>query len=390
MANLETVQSSDTQLVLILDDDVTVTEGLAVGLEREGRTVITCNDLESAQLIVERLVPSHIVTDVRLSGAFGFEGLEFIRYAKRFTPESRVILMTGDAPEALQLEASERGAVAFLQKPFAVSELDSVLDLLSCSALSSGEKSQRVIRMPLLDEILNSTGLNPFFQPVVQLTDGFPHVGYEALARYRSNALLRNPEVLFQYALRKHRVWDLERACISKALSAGAELARKGLLFMNIHPDVLTHGRELTEVLVRDSERFKVDPSRIVLEITEQGSLTDSRTVFEGIEALRELGIRFALDDVGIAYSHLPFIGKIRPSFLKISQHFGTGFETDPTKMKIVNNLQSLAADFDCELIIEGVEDASTAKVAAEMKIKYGQGFFFGRPTEAVDLLETN
>ena len=49
-------------------------------------------------------------------------------------------------------------------------------------------------------------------------------------------------------------------------------------------------------------------------------------------------------------------IDKVRPSFLKVSQDFGTGFETDPTKRKIVSNLHSLASDFGCELILEGVE----------------------------------
>src|SRR5687768_6945078 len=125
----------DSQLILLIDDDLMVTEGLAAGLEREGRTIITCNDVESAQLIVERLSPSHIVTDVRISGPFGFEGLDFIRHAKRHSPESRVILMTGDAPEALQLEASERGAVAFLRKPFGVEELESILNLMASSEL---------------------------------------------------------------------------------------------------------------------------------------------------------------------------------------------------------------------------------------------------------------
>src|SRR5207253_10086120 len=102
-----------------------------------GRTVITCNDVESAELIVDSFRPSHIVADIRLTGQFGFEGLDFIRYVKRHAPESRVILISGDGTEALQLEASRRGAVAFLQKPFEVQLLDSTLDLISCSALSS-------------------------------------------------------------------------------------------------------------------------------------------------------------------------------------------------------------------------------------------------------------
>ena len=73
----------ESQFVLLLDDDVMITEGLAAGLEREGRTVVTCNDVESAELIVQRFQPSHIVADIRISGQFSFEGLDLIRYAKK-------------------------------------------------------------------------------------------------------------------------------------------------------------------------------------------------------------------------------------------------------------------------------------------------------------------
>ncbi len=381
-------ETAESQLVLLLDDDPAVTEGLAAGLEREGRTIITCNDLESAQLIVERVKPSHIVSDVRLTGQFGFEGLEFIRYARKHSPESRMILMTGDPSEALQLEASERGAVAFLSKPFEVGQLDSILDLMACSALSSSATDATpLMRMPMLDEIVGSESLSPFFQPIVELRGEHPVFGYEALARYRDNYLLRDPEVLFQYAIRKQRILDLELACVSQALRAGEQLTRGKILFMNIHPEVLSHGRELRETLVRETQRHGVDPQRIVLEITEQASLKDDRSVFEGVERLRDLGIRFALDDVGVAYSHLPYIDRLRPSFLKISQHFGTAFETDPTKLKIVSNLQSLATDFDCELILEGIEHEATSDVAALMGIRYGQGFLFRHPAEASELL---
>jgi EAL domain-containing protein (putative c-di-GMP-specific phosphodiesterase class I) len=385
----ERQQTAESQLVLLLDDDPAVTEGLAAGLEREGRTIIICNDLESAQLIVERLNPSHIVSDVRLTGQFGFEGLEFIRYARKHSPESRIILMTGDPSEALQLEASERGAVAFLSKPFEVTHLDSILDLMQCSVLSSSASDQTpVMRMPMLDEIVGSASLSPFFQPIVELAGKHRIVGYEALARYRDNYLLRDPQVLFEYAVRKQRILDLELACVSGALRSGAQLVHDKILFMNIHPEVLSHGRELRDRLVRETKRYEVDPQRIVLEITEQGSLKDDGSVFDHVERLRDLGLRFALDDVGVAYSHLPFIDKLRPSFLKISQHFGTAFETDPTKLKIVSNLQSLATDFNCELILEGIEHQATAEVAALMGIRYGQGFLFRHPSEAADLLQ--
>lgn len=380
---LRKTEATESQLVLILDDDVMVTEGLSAGLTREGRTIITCNDLESAELIVERLKPSHIVSDVRLSGQFGFEGLQFIRHARQYSPESRIILMTGDAPEALQMEASERGAVAFLQKPFEVRQLDSILDLLTSSALSSGDIDSPVMHMPMMDEIVASKALYPLFQPIVTLDKQPLPIGFEALARYRDNVLLRDPQVLFRYASRKGRVADLEVACVSQSLRTGAALARSGALFLNIHPDVLREGRKLYDVLQRDSEKYGISLHSVVLEITEQASLPDDKSAFDTFEQLRRIGVRFALDDVGVAYSHLPAIDRIQPSFLKISQHFGTSFEADPTKMKIVSNLLSLSSDFGCTLILEGIEHAETADVAANLGIRYGQGFLFARPAEA-------
>jgi EAL domain-containing protein (putative c-di-GMP-specific phosphodiesterase class I) len=45
-------------------------------------------------------------------------------------------------------------------------------------------------------------------------------------------------------------------------------------------------------------------------------------------------------------------------------------------------NIQSLARDFGCDLILEGIEDAATAKMAARIGITYGHGFLFGRPAD--------
>jgi DNA-binding response OmpR family regulator len=130
----QSANPAQKQIVLILDDDLVITEALALGLEREGRTVITCNDLGSAEVMVKRITPTHVVTDLQLSTPVKFEGLEFIRFARRHSPASRIILMTGDSLDAPELESSELGPVAFLQKPFELAELDSLLDLLSHKA----------------------------------------------------------------------------------------------------------------------------------------------------------------------------------------------------------------------------------------------------------------
>jgi len=372
----------DRQLVLVLDDDIMITDGLAAALEREGRTLITCNDVESAEMIVERFRPSHVVTDIRISGPFGYEGLDFIRYVRLHAPESRVILMSGDAPEALQLEGSERGAVAFLQKPFEVVDLDNILNLIACSPLSGANLEERHIRVPMLEEIIKSTHLRPFFQPIVALDGAATVIGYESLARYRNDSPMRNPDVLFEYARKKDRVPELELACVASTFVHANAISSTASLFLNIHPHAFRRGPALAEFIVSHATRHDVALDRVVLEITEQASLPDTPIVFDSIEELRATGVRFALDDVGIAYSHLPMIGRLRPSFLKVSQHFGTRFEQDGAKTKIVGNIASLARDFNSEVIIEGVEDQSTAVAAAQLGIRYAQGFLFGRPAE--------
>lgn len=359
-----------------------ITEALGIGLEREGRTVITCNDIESAELIVGRMRPSHIVTDMRLSGPFAFEGLDFIRFVKRHAPESRIILISGDASAALQGEASKRGAAAFLQKPFDIADLDAALDVYSAPPLFGTGGLGPLVRVPPLDDILASEALRPQFQPIVTLDGRRTVVGCESLARFRSESPMRNPELLFEYAERKWRVSDLELACIGKTLQAGAGIAAAGAIFINVHPRVFASGPALRDTLVSAAQAVGVSLHQIVIEITEQAPLSDTAAL-ETIDELRQLGIRFAFDDFGIAYSHLQHIGRIQPTFIKISQHFGTDFETDPTRTKIIQNISLLARDFDCTLILQGIEQQRTADAAAEMGIPLGQGYLFGHPADA-------
>lgn len=373
--------TSSHQIVLILDDDLLVTEGLSAALARPARTIVTCNDLESAELAVEWLKPSHVVSDVRLTGPFAFEGLDFIHFVKRHAPDARVILMTGEVPDALQMEASERGAVGFLQKPFEAAELDATLDLLA-PVRAGNPHWPSVVRVPMLDQILGSDGLTTVYQPIVGLTGRIP-LGFEALTRFPSESFLRNPDLLFTYAARKQKLAELEVACVRSSVRRGAALARSYPLFLNIHPAVFAAGDRLLDALSGAAEERGIGLDRIVLEITEQSSLGDRRRVLDATAKLKAAGIRFAFDDVGVAYSHLPFIDAIRPAFLKVSQHFGTNFEEDTTKTKLVRNLLSLARDFDSELILEGIESEATAQAALELGIRYGQGFFFAEPAPA-------
>jgi EAL domain-containing protein (putative c-di-GMP-specific phosphodiesterase class I) len=259
------------------------------------------------------------------------------------------------------------------EKPFS---LDALEDLLQPCA---GEGDGEVVTVPTLDEIIASADLNPHFQPIIDLRRGGVFA-FESLARLATRSPFSNPELLFDYATQKLRVADLELACMKSTFRTAPAVSAGRLLFMNLHPAALSACDRLCDLLLQQSAASGFPLRQVVLELTEQHQLPDDVQTHESVSRMRALGVRFAFDDVGMAYSHLPLIDRIRPEFLKISQHFGTAFESDPSRSKLVANLFSLARDFDASLILEGIESAETDAAARALGIPLGQGYLYSRP----------
>jgi CheY-like chemotaxis protein len=105
---------------LIVDDEqVILTAGRRV-LEREGLSVRTAGDAETALSMMARHLPDVVVIDLKLPGMSGLEFLEVVR--ERFS-ETLVILMTGYATANHAVSSLMGGAFDYLPKPFAFQEL---------------------------------------------------------------------------------------------------------------------------------------------------------------------------------------------------------------------------------------------------------------------------
>lgn len=369
-----------SETVLVVDDQADVADGIAAGLTCAGRLVIVCYDAESAQLVVETIPVTAVVSDVRLTGPFRFEGLDFLDHLARHAPAARVALVSGALTPELEAESLRRGAVVVLQKPFEIADIEKILDG------GNGSGDALLMRIPTLDEIIDGGLVRARFQPIMRLADD-KVAGFESLAYLGVDSLIARPDLLFLYAERKGRVTDLELTCISGSFDAARRLAVERLLFLNLHPSVLANGDRLCAVIAAAAGRSGIPLDHVVLELTEQGALRKEEGALEAIDALREMGIRFAFDDVGMAYSHLPVIARVRPAYLKVSQDFGSDFESEPTRLKLVRNILSLAKDFDAELILEGIETRETAEAAREIGIPLGQGYYFARPGSVDDML---
>lgn len=386
-------QAMNRSVLVVVDDDPAITEGLAAGLYGETRTIVTCHSVEAAELMVEEMHPAAVISDIQLSGRFDFDGLRLLQYAAVHSPETVVVLMSGALADGLGAEAERQGAVAFLQKPFSLDDLEHLLESRLPEASPNGWRSREdvdVIRIPMLDDIISGDTLFARFQPIVNLGDhGQSAHGYESLIRLLTDSPLANPVALFRYATRSQKLFELDLACIDRGMRFGQVLAAQGYLFVNVHPQSFEQWDVLERTILSSQERYGLSPSGIVLEITEQIGFNATAETFAGFERLRKLGFRFALDDVGAGFSHLEYVDRIKPSYLKISQQLGSGFETDPTRVKIVRNVVSLAKELDCKVILEGVETVGTDAAAADMGIEFAQGFLYSRAVDASTLAMT-
>lgn len=369
--------TDNRQCILLVDDDSGITEALSYTLERPGRTIVLCSDIESAEIALHRFPVTHLVSDVQFSGTFGFEGLHFLSRLRAMS-QCRVILMTGHASDQLRAEAKKHGASEVLAKPFDTQELEEVL-----GPLPESDASYDVIRIPPIDEILRGDAIAPVFQPIVRLDGSSVHsFGFEALTRVRGRWLAGGPVMLFEYASRRDKLAELNVVAMTRALGAATLLPEETNIFVNLDPLTFNSGK-LVPALTAAARRASLPLERVVLEVTERSAFADDEVAGRVFDELRELGLRFALDDHGSAYSHLSLISRIRPSFIKMSQTFGTDFQNDETKERIVRHTVSLARDFNCETILEGVESGVTARAAADMGVTLAQGFHFGRPRAA-------
>jgi EAL domain-containing protein (putative c-di-GMP-specific phosphodiesterase class I) len=367
------------ETVLILDRDREAATAAATALARAGRLVLTGSDAAVGSLVLARMPVTSLHADAQLDGPFSVAVLDLIADARRRAALCNIVLTSHQQlNDAWCAEARRRGASEIVYSRY---------ERGAAPAAGAGT----ILHIPSIDELIASAYLRPAFQPIVDVGGDSPSgFGYESLARFDGGALeLCDPQFLFDYARLTGKTAELELACLRRTLRQARALPVGAKLFVNLHPHVLLEGERLTRTLITEAAENGVALRNVVLEITEQEKLTVTPAVCETFESLRATGVEFALDDVGIAYSHLDRIECVQPSYLKVSHEFGTDFEKNPTRRKIIGNILSLARDFECEVVLEGIETAATSGAAHEIGARFAQGFFYARPEQAATAFDS-
>ncbi|MBU2280917.1 MAG: GGDEF domain-containing protein [Gammaproteobacteria bacterium] len=230
-----------------------------------------------------------------------------------------------------------------------------------------------------LQHILDQQLLTPLFQPILSLTSG-ELVGYEALIRGPSDSPLHSPLVLFKSAMTFGLLERLEMLCRKISISAFAAAKVEGLLFLNVNPLLLLtsdHPTGLTKQLIQQSG---LDPSRVVIELSEQYQVDDANLLLTAVCHYRDLGFLIAIDDLGSGFSGLKLWSELKPEIVKIDRYFIDEVHKDPTKKAFVKNIIALAKATGSKVVAEGIETSEELLLCRELGADLGQGYLLGRP----------
>ena len=233
-------------------------------------------------------------------------------------------------------------------------------------------------RIELL-RILQHKLLTPLFQPLVTLTDGRIW-GYEALIRGPSDSALHSPILLFKTALAFDLLEPLEMLCRELSISAFAEAAVDGFLFLNVNPKLLLTSDHPSGLTKRFIQQAGLQPDRIVIELSEQFQVEDTDLFISAVKHYREFGFKVAIDDLGSGFSGLKLWSELQPDIVKIDRYFIDQLHRDPIKKAFVKNIIEIAKNTGSSIVAEGIEASEELITCKELGAELGQGYLLGRP----------
>jgi len=137
--------------ILIVDDEKTILLSLAYALKTEGVEVITCNKSEWAERALSNYRFDLVITDVRLSGTQGKEGLQILELTKKKNPDTPVIVMTAYGSPEVQKDAKRLGAYRYFDKPIDINVLMDCISRLKIPVPRdkfSGAKTKKAKKSP--------------------------------------------------------------------------------------------------------------------------------------------------------------------------------------------------------------------------------------------------
>ncbi|MDB5530488.1 MAG: bifunctional diguanylate cyclase/phosphodiesterase [Devosia sp.] len=238
------------------------------------------------------------------------------------------------------------------------------------------ERHRRFVERELRAALLMDE-LELHYQPVFN-ADGKTIKSYEALVRWQHKVRgMIAPGEFIHIAEQSELIdklgeWVLRRACIDLP-ALGVAVA------VNVSPAQLRRA-EFAKRFVAIVAETGTDPRQLIVEVTETVPMTGKGQEQENLEALRQMGVRIAIDDFGAGHASLQYLRGFAFDIIKIDRTYVSNIVGNRIDSMIVSAICDIARSLPVEVIAEGVETAEQLAVLQLAGCTGLQGFLLGRP----------
>lgn len=223
------------------------------------------------------------------------------------------------------------------------------------------------------------------YQPIVELAGGrVSH--HEALVRLADEPGKPPlaPGAFLPTAERHGLVRELDRLVVSRvaALLGGADAAQLTVparIAVNLSA-LSVSDSDMLRYVQGELDQYGVDPSRLVLEITETAAIASMARASAFCAGAEALGCAIALDDFGVGFGSFYYAKRLPFSYLKIDGDFVRELTATHADRLVVRAIADVARGLGRRTIAEFVGDEPTLRLLGELGVDQAQGFHIGRP----------
>lgn len=390
----------NTQLKLLVVDDEPFVLDLAVRLlKKMGFDKITTasNGQNALAILVASQPPIDvIICDLNMPK---MDGIEFIRHAKSAEFSGGIIFLSGEDTRILETAQNlgttqKLNILGTLQKPLNPELLKELIaknspdaavkKTFTSQAPISEEELKRGIRSPHSKELLL------VYQPKINIKNG-EISGVETLARWNhSDRGILGPATFIPLAEDVGLIDELTNSIFRKAVEQASKWSADGLDFkISVNFSINSFASEVfSNFIIDTTEEFGLDPSRLILEVTETQVMEHSVDCVEFLTRLRMKKFGLSIDDFGTGNSSMQQLKSIPFSELKIDRAFVHKAATNSSAKAILEASVILAKNLNMQTVAEGGETREDWDLVKSLDVDYMQGFYCAKPMADAELRE--
>lgn len=374
--------------VLIVDDSPAAADVIAAAVRRCGLHPLVVGESGAFFDALDAERPARVILDLAMPDV---DGIEILRRLGALGCSAGIVIVSGLGRRVLAAAARlavEQGLdlLGTVAKPFRVEPLMAVLARTPRAILGGPDPDPAPLPHEIchgsLADALAAGALGVVFQPKIACRTG-ALVGFEALAQWRgADGRLVPAEQFVALAEQSTLIEQLTEHVLRQALDWFRALPEHLSLAINLSARSLDD-HALVDRLLAACATAKVDPDRVVIEITETATTVDPVASLDILTRLRVRGFRVSVDDFGVGHATVAQLARLPFSELKIDRSFVHDLERNEEHRCIVRALVGLGHSLGLTVTAEGVESAAALGLLAEIGCDHAQGFHVAPPLEA-------